>query len=81
MKETLNLIFDLEALMKLSDEGVDIFTLSEADFKKFDVLLKLCWAGLLRTNPDITLENARKLIGKLQFGEIIESITMMALTI
>jgi len=36
--------------------------------------LKITWAGLLRNNPEITLESTQELIGKLSFKDLIEAI-------
>lgn len=49
------LVYDFNALCALLDEGVDAFRLSDTDLQDVRVIRKLVWAGLLESEPSVTL--------------------------
>lgn len=53
--ETKHLVYDINALCRLRDIGVDAFKLDEATLSDPRTVRALVWAGLLEESPDVTL--------------------------
>ena len=60
--QTRHLVYDLNALCRLRDEGVGFDKLNEQDMADPRLVRKLVWAGLLEENPDLTLDAVGKWI-------------------
>jgi hypothetical protein len=74
-KNKLKFVYDFGAIVALDEEGLNLFELDEKDYQKPSNLVKLAWAGSLRDNPEITLEQAKEQIGRLGVVEAIKLIT------
>lgn len=69
------LVYDFNALCSLRDEGVDAFTLKDADLLDPRVIRKLIWAGLLHHSPNVTLNEVGSWIDLSNLTEIAEAFT------
>lgn len=67
---TRHLVYDMNALCALRDEGVDAFSLGDSDLTDPRVVRKLVWAGLLQETPDETLANVGAMIDLSNLAEV-----------
>lgn len=59
---TKHLVYDLNALCRLRDIGVDAFSLDEGKLADPRTVRALVWAGLLDESPDVAVEQVGKWI-------------------
>lgn len=67
---TRHLVYDMNALCALRDEGVDALALGDTDLTDPRVMRKLVWAGLRQENADVTLAQVGEWIDLSNLAEV-----------
>lgn len=73
--QTRHVLYDINALCALMDEGVDTTTLTDDLLKDPRVVRKLVWAGLLHESPDVTLHQVGEWIDFSNLMDVAQAFT------
>lgn len=71
--QTRHLVYDFNALCALKDNGVDALSLDEAQMTDPRTIRALIWAGLLESDPNVTLKDVGGWMDPGNLGEVADA--------